>query len=410
MHLRNNAQVAMKRTLSLLFFIMLMDVVGITILYPVAPYIVGRYSPEAIDVTLLTVIYAAAQFFAAPILGRLSDYFGRRPVLLASILGSAAGYVIFGLGGALWVLFLSRLIDGISGGNMSTASAYIADISQPDQRARNFTLIGMAWGLGLIIGPAIGAVAGQVDLAAPAYIAAALSLLSLLLGFLLLPESLPRARRASVPIRVQDLNPFLSIAAIAAKAGLGRPLAVLCLFNFAFNGMNSTETLFVIHKFAAQPWQVGLLLALIGIAIALVQVTLIPRLVPRYGETKVAISSLLGQSLGALATFLTPVLWLAYPVIVVRSAVSGFIFPSLNAINANRVSDAEQGILMGVTTALGSLMSIFGPLWAGAMYDRVAPSAPYWLGALVFALAAVLLTHGRLADSIPRRIRERLPD
>src|SRR5512139_2159980 len=135
-----------KRALRIIFLIMLMDVVGMSIMFPVAPYLVQRYSDEALMVTMLTVIYAGAQFFAAPALGRISDRLGRRPVLLASVFGSAIGYFIFGIGGALWILFLSRLIDGITGGNISTASAYIIDVSKPEERARNFTLLGIAYG------------------------------------------------------------------------------------------------------------------------------------------------------------------------------------------------------------------------------------------------------------------------
>jgi len=387
----DEAETTTKRALGLIFFIMLMDVVGISILYPVAPYIVRRYSGDALMVTMLTVIYAAAQFFAAPVLGKLGDRYGRRPVLLVSVFGSAIGYVIFGFGGALWVLFLARLVDGITGGNMSTASAYIADVSRPAERAKNFTLVGMAWGLGLILGPAAGAVCGQVSLAAPAFIAAALALLSVLLGFFWLPESLPRERREIAPMRARDLNPFASIGRMARQPGLGWLLLVLCLFNFAFNGINSTETLFLIQKFDAQPWQVGLQLVLLGLALAVVQAALVPRLVPRYGEKIVAVVCLLGQALGVLATFLAPVLWLIYPITVLNRAVSGFIFPTLAALNANRVSPREQGVLMGVTTALGSLMSILGPLWAGAVYDRVMAGAPYWMGAVVYVLAALAL-------------------
>src|SRR4029079_12236897 len=142
----------------------------------VAPFIVRRYSDNASMVTLLTVIYAAAQFLAAPILGRVSDRLGRRPVLLVCVLGSAIGYFIFGLGGALWVLFLSRLIDGVTGGNLSTAAAYIMDVSKPEQRAQNMTLLGMAFGLGFIVGPALGGLLGQWSVNAPLFAAGGLSL------------------------------------------------------------------------------------------------------------------------------------------------------------------------------------------------------------------------------------------
>jgi len=381
-----------KAALNLIFCILLLDVVGMSILYPVAPYIVRRYSSDALMLTILTAIYAAAQFFAAPVLGKLSDRYGRRPVLLVSLLGSAIGYVLFGIGGALWVLLLSRLIDGITAGNQSTAAAYIADVSTPEERAKNFTLIGMAWGIGLILGPALGATLGQINLAAPTLTAAALSLVSMLLGIVVLPESLPSESRETTPMRVGDLNPFGSIGEMARKPGLGLLLLALCLFNFAFNGINSTETLFLIEKFAAQPWQVGALLVLAGIAIAVVQ-RLVPHLVPRYGEHSIAIVCLIGQALGALATFMAPSLWLLYPITVLRTATNSFVFATLGALMTGRVAPREQGVLMGVTTALGSLMSILGPLWAGAVYDRVMHGAPYWMGAGVFGLAALVLAY-----------------
>src|SRR5512147_2889378 len=187
---------------------MLMDVVGMSIMFPVAPYIVQRSSNEALMVTMLTVIYAGAQFFAAPALGKISDRLGRRPVLLISVFGSAIGYFIFGVGGALWVLFLARLIDGVTGGNISTASAYIVDVSKPEERAKNFTLLGIAYGVGFIVGPALGGLLGQWDLNAPAYAAGLIFLTSTALVYFQLPESLPNpsGRRAKNRLRVNDFN------------------------------------------------------------------------------------------------------------------------------------------------------------------------------------------------------------
>jgi DHA1 family tetracycline resistance protein-like MFS transporter len=380
-----------RAALGLIFCVLLLDVVGIVILWPIAAYLVRRYSDDALMLTLLNAIYAAAQFIAAPLLGKLGDRHGRRPVLLASLFGSAIGYVLFGLGGALWVLFLSRLVGGITAGNQSVAAAYIADVSTPETRAKNFTLIGMAWGLGLVLGPALGAALGQLDLAAPAYAAAALALVSALLGLVALPESLPRERRVTTALRLADLNPVVSIGEIARKPELGRLLLALCLFNLAFTGINSTETLYLIETFAAQPRHIGALLVLAGVTVALVQPVVRP-LVRLCGEQRLAAAAVLGQALGAMATAGTPVLWPIYPLTVLRTVASGLTFPALGALMAGRVAPGEQGALMGVNAALGSAMGALGPVWAGVSYERVMPGAPYWIGAGAFALAAATLT------------------
>ncbi len=378
--------------LSLIFAIMLMDVIGITLLSPVAPYIVQKYSHAALMVTMLTVLYAGGQFIAAPLIGKLGDRYGRRPVLLISLLGQGIGYFIFGIGGALWILFLGRIIGGITGGNLSTASAYIADISKPEERSKNFALIGMAWSVGLILGPAAGGILGQFNLQAPAFAAAALSLLNVLLGIFILPESLPKERRETSLMRLNDFNPIIAIFEMARKPGLGWLLLVMAMFNFAFNGINSTSTLFVIQKFSAQPWHLSLLLGLAGIAVGITTFLLVPRFVRRFGDNKVALSSLFGQSVIDISIFFVPLFWLIFPLNMLVSAISAFTFPTLTTLSTDLVLHREVGLLMGVTTGLGSLMNIFGPLWAGVMYDHVMVGAPYWMGAVILVLAGLMLT------------------
>lgn len=387
-----------KRALALIFFIMLMDVIGISILFPVSAYIVQRYSQDALMVSLLSVLYAAAQFIGAPILGQLGDRWGRRPVLLASVFGSAIGYLIFGLGGALWVLFLSRIIDGFTGGNMSTASAYIADVSAPEERGKNFALVGLAWGVGLVLGPLLGAVFGQINLVAPTFVAAIFSLLSLILGFFWLPESLPVELREKAPFRLNDLNPLVAISAMGRKPGLGILLVVATIFNFAFSGMSSIETLFMIQRWAAQPWQVGARLTMVGIILIVVQSTLIPWMLARFDEKRVAVWAFFLQAAGAFFTFINPDFILFYVITVITSIANGFIFPSITSLTSNRVSNSEQGLLMGVTTALASLANIFGPLWAGVVYDHVMPGAPYWMGAILFVICAFFLMFSHKND------------
>ena len=391
-----------KRALRIIFLIMLMDIVGMSIIFPVAPYIVQRYSGDALMVTMLTVIYAGAQFFAAPALGKISDRVGRRPVLLVSVFGSAIGYFIFGLGGALWVLFLSRLIDGITGGNISTASAYIIDVSKPEERARNFTLLGMAYGVGFILGPALGGVLGQWNLNAPVYVAGTIFLVSTALVYFLLPESLPLNRRAISRLTLSDLNPFASVAQMLVKPGLGVILLILAIFNFSFDGVNSITGIFIKNKFSTLPLTLGLLMVCAGIATAFVQATLIERLVKAYGEKHMAFVGLLASVIGWPLIALAPALWMLFPITLLQSGITGFIWATTGTLAANRVPEHEQGQLAGVNAALAGLMSMLGPLWAGAAYDNLAPSSPYWIGALSLCAACILLVRVKGNSSQPR--------
>jgi DHA1 family tetracycline resistance protein-like MFS transporter len=380
-----------KRALGLVFFIMLMDIVGIGILFPVAPYIVQRYSSDALMVTMLAVIYAAAQFFAAPALGKISDRLGRRPVLLVSVLGSAVGYFIFGIGGALWILFVSRLIDGITGGNISTAMAYIADVSRPEDRPKNFVLVGMAYGLGFILGPALGGALGQISLNAPVFAAGVISLVSVILIYFMLPESLPKERRETRPLRAVDFNPLTSIGQMLRKPGLGLILVVFALFNLAFDGVNSTAGVFVARKFLTQPWHLGLLFVLSGIALAAMQAAFTPRLVSRFGEKRVLLAGLIGNAAGGLLIFAAPVLWLLFPIYFLASSFTGFVWAPMSTLIANQVSEREQGQLAGVNAALGGLMAALGPLWSGLAYDHIMPGSSYPIAAVIIALACLLL-------------------
>jgi multidrug resistance protein len=382
--------------LGFIFSVVLLDVIGLAILMPVQAYIVRQYSDEALMVAMIPVLYAAAQFFAAPLLGKLSDRYGRRPVLLISIFGSALGYFLFGIGGALWVLFLSRLIDGFTAGNASTASAYIADVTPPQDRARNFGFIGMAYGLGFILGPTLGGLLSQISLNAPAYAAGILSLLSAVVGYFILPESLPKERREKSLLRWSDLNPFASVFEMLRRPTVGGLLLAQCLFFFVFNGNNNMLPVFLIEKFAVQPWQIALLFAVGGITMAVMQGGLVGPLVKRFGEKPLAVNSLLLQALAAIGMVSLPVFWMQYPMAVINSLGTGLVWPTFGALLANSVSHDEQGKVSGVGTALGSLMSVFGPLWAGAAYDQIAPVAPFWIGAVIFVIAGLILMRVRV--------------
>jgi len=374
--------------LTFIFIVVLLDLLGLNLLVPVQAYIVREYNSDATTVGLLTVIYAAAQFIAAPILGLISDRVGRRPVLLICLLGSAIGYFIFGIGGALWVLFLSRLIDGITGGNLSVATAYVADVTPPEKRAQNFALIGAAFGFGFMLGPALGGMLGNISLALPAFVAGGLSLLNLIFGFFVLPESLPKEARAGQ--KRSDLNPFTAMVEMFRVPNLGGLLASNFIFLFAFAGMTTNIAVFLIEKFDVQPFQFALVFALAGVVNIVVQGGLIRVLAPRYGEKRLAMVGLSIIAVGWVAMVSVPAMWMVYVLAAISSVGSAFAMPTLSALASNRVTQNQQGKLAGVSTSIGGLANVVGPLWAGAAYDYLMPGAPYWSSA-AFLLIALLM-------------------
>lgn len=380
-----------KSILGFLFSVVLFDMIGATILVTVQAFIVHQYNTTAIAVSLLIVIYAASQFIAAPILGKISDRYGRRPILLICLLGSAIGYFLFGIGGALWILYISRVIDGFTGGNISIAQAYIADISPENERTKNLGIIFAAFGLGFIIGPIFGGLFSQISLAAPAYAAGIFSLAAMIIGLFILPESLKKENRAST-IKLKHLNPFKSIAGMLSRPVIGLLLIIYCIANFAFNGFNINAPVYLIYKFHVSIIEVAVLLALVGIVMAVIQGGLIGKLSQRFGDKNLLIGGLLFQAIGFILFILVSSLWMIYIVGSIISIGAALRLPTLNALLSKNVSPNEQGEVFGVSTSLFALMNVLGPLWAGLVYDQIMPNAPYWMGAILLIIALLLTT------------------
>jgi DHA1 family tetracycline resistance protein-like MFS transporter len=210
-----------------------------------------------------------------------------------------------------------------------------------------------------------------------------------------LPESLPVERRARQRLRLNDFNPFASVAEMMRKPGLGLVLLVVILFNFSFDGVNSVIGVFLKNKFNAIPLTLGLLMLCVGLATAFVQAGLIERFVPRYGEKRMAFVGLLASLIGWPLISVTPALWMLFPITFLQSGVTGFIWATTGTMAANHVSEHEQGQLAGVNVALSGLMAMLGPLWAGAAYDHVAPGSPYWIGAAILLFACLLLARAK---------------
>ncbi len=379
---------AKQRALFLILVVMLMDIIGLSILIPVAPFIVQRYSSDAFTIALLSGIYAAASFVAAPALGHISDRVGRRPVLLLSVLGSAIGYFIFGIGGALWVLFISRLIDGITGGNFSTASAYIADVSTAEDRPKNFALIGLAWGLGFVLGPLLSAVTSLISVDAPAFSAGILSLISVILMVFALPESLPKERRLTAPLTIQSFNPLVSIRDVAQKPGMPILLVVICIFAFVFNGLSSIFSKFIAERFLVNATQIATLFVFGGVVISLAQYFFVPWVIKRLGEKLSTALSLVGMGGGSALAAIVPSFAWVYPTFLLRSGMGGFFWAATGSLAAAKMQSHEQGRLAGVNSALQNLMAVFGPLAAGAAYDVISPASPLYLGLLIMVVGA----------------------
>ncbi len=381
---------ASKAALAFIFVVALLDILGLSLLIPVTPYIVREFRSDALTVALLTVVYSIAQFIAAPLLGRWSDRFGRKPVLLVCLVGSSIGYFIFGIGGALWVLFLSRLIDGITGGNISVASAFIADVTPPQDRAKNFALIGAAFGLGFILGPALSGVLLPFGYAASAYAAGALSLLSALVGFFVLPESLPASLRNHAALKLADVNPLGATFELLRRPILGKLLTAGLVFNFAFAAFVSNIVIFLIGRFNVDAGAMALGLVASGV-VRVIMFPFVGRLVARFGEKRLALTGLgiLASTFTGIA--LAPDFWMIYLLIVLNSVGAGLVFSTVGAMASNQVPLNEQGKLAGVNTALAGVGNIVGPLWAGIAYDAIAPMAPYLSSALFLLMAAVIV-------------------
>jgi MFS family permease len=385
------------KALAFIYTTLFLDIMGVTLLLPIIPYIVRQYNPDALMVGLLTGIYSAAAFCAAPVLGWFSDRWGRRPVLLLSVFGSAVGYFIFGIGGALWVLFLSRLIDGLTGGNIATAMAYIADVTPPEKRTKYYAFAGMAFGLGFTLGPVIAGALSGISIFAPAFAAGGMALASVIFGFFFLPESLPLEKRSGEAFSLARVNPFRIIKDMARLPNLGVLLISLFVVYLALNGLYSYIAVFTFDRFNASAVDNAVLFTVVGVVQMIVQGGIVYRLAPRFGEKKIAILGLILQAISYPLFVIAAGLPALYPLVILSTIGNAFSRPTLDAMVANSVDAHEQGRAAGASTALYSLASVFGPLLAGLAYTQLSPSSPYIAAGFLLVLAAVLLFRVRLA-------------
>ncbi|WP_111600319.1 TCR/Tet family MFS transporter [Chitinophaga skermanii] len=387
---------AVKRNAALgfIFITILIDAIGIGIIIPIVPDLIKNLTGENLSHAStysgwLTFAYASMQFLFAPIAGGLSDRYGRRPILLASLLGLGIDYLFLAFAPTLAWLFVGRVIAGIFGASFTTAVAYIADISTPEKRAQNFGLVGAAFGLGFIIGPAIGGILGQHSLHLPFIVAAVFSLVNTLYGFFILPESLlPENRR---PFDIKRANPFGALTQLKKYPALSGMVVSIVLIYISGHATQSTWTFITMEKYNWDKNYTGYSLSFVGLMIALVQGGLIRILIPKFGQTKSVNIGMMFYIIGFTLFAFASQGWMMYAFMPIF-ALGGIAGPAIQGIMSNQVPPNEQGELQGSLTALMSITSIFGPLIMTGLFTYcTSPTSPIYFPGAPFALGAVLV-------------------
>ncbi|EGP4919743.1 TPA: TCR/Tet family MFS transporter [Enterococcus faecium] len=365
---------------------------GFTIVSPVLPFLTLPYShsihQQAFYITLLMSVYALAAFLSAPILGSLSDHFGRRPILIISLLGSSIGYLLFGLGNSIWMLFLGRIIEGLTAGEISTLYAYFADITEPNERTKVFGWMGALVGIGTTLGPIIGGLLAELGNSVPIFIGALFTFLNAVYGYTFLQESLPIKKR-SVDLSFSHVRPFHQLQQLFKISSVIPLLTAGFAVWLAAGSLQSIFSQFSIDAFQWKAGLVGLSFSLIGILDTVSQLFIMPRLLKKFSEQQITRIGMFSEILAYLFITLSGILLL--PILFLFGIICyGFgdsIFtPVFNGQLSNSVSDNQQGLVMGGTQSIQSLSRVIGPLIAGQLY-AAAPFLPTVFGFLLMIFA-----------------------
>ncbi|HET8897658.1 MAG TPA: TCR/Tet family MFS transporter [Rhodanobacteraceae bacterium] len=409
-----------RAALIFIFVTVVMDMLAFGIIIPVLPHLIveligGDLAKGAVWVGIFATLFMAIQFVCSPIQGALSDRFGRRAVILISSCGLGLDFVLMALAPALWVLFIGRAFSGACAASFSTANAYIADITPRDRRAAAYGMLGAAFGIGFVIGPALGGFLGHFDIRLPFWTAAVLSLLNFCYGWFVLPESLPPERR-SARFDWKHANPFGAVLLLKRYPQVFGLALVFFLINLAQFSLNSTYVLYADYRFGWGPQAVGLTLGLVGLCSGVVQALLVRRLMPRLGERKMILIGLGFCVIGYLLFGLAGAAWLFLAAIPLF-CLGGLAGPPAQSMMTHLVDPSEQGRLQGALTSLASLAGIFGPalfanLFALFISDHASvphlPGVAFVLAALLLAVAALLalrVTRG-MAPAAPAPVAE----
>lgn len=391
---------ARRAALAFIFITVLIDVLAFGVIIPVLPHLVQQLTGGKIDVAsywvgAFGIAFATIQFFASPVLGTLSDRFGRRPVILMSCLGLGLDFIFMALAPTLAWLFVGRMISAVTSASFSTANAYIADVVPADQRAKSFGMIGAAFGVGFVIGPLIGGVLGDIDLRLPFWFSAGLALLNFAYGLFVLPESLPADQRTT-RFAWADANPLGSLKLLRRYPQVWGLATVVFIVNLAHYVYPSVFVLFSEYRYSWEQRQVGYVLAAVGVLSVIVNVWLVGLAVRRLGERRALLFALVCGAIGFTVYGFADVGWV-FLIGLPISALWAIAAPATQALITREVGVREQGRMQGALTGLVSMAGIVGPgLFAGSFGWFVSDAAPVKLPGVPFFIAAVLLAVGVL--------------
>jgi len=384
-----------------IFVTVLLDSIGFGIIMPVVPHLIMDISGDTLTSAartsgFLMFAFASMQFIASPVLGNLSDHFGRRPVLLCSLLAMVCNYLLMGWAPTLFWLFVGRLIGGVSASTYGIANAYVADTFPAEKRAQYFALLGAGFGAGFIIGPALGGFLGEYGPRTPFYAAAALTMVNVIYGFFVLPESLRDGNRRPFDLaRAHPLGVFRQLWQYPVVIALMLVYFFYMLGHFA---LPSTWAFFTIEKFDWSPRDIGISLSAVGVAMIFVQAYLIRLVLPVWGPTKTAVVGLIATTLSFFGYAFVPYAWMMYPIIAV-GALQGFIVPSVQSIMSAHIPANAQGELQGAIGSMAGLVAILSPPFMTQLFAHFSaddatvhfPGAPFFAAALFTLLALALL-------------------
>lgn len=380
--------------LGIVFTTVVIDLIGFGLVLPILPLWAEEIGATPVEIGIITASYAVAQLLFAPVWGRLSDRHGRRPVILVSLAGSAVAALFIGLAGSLLLLLIARVLQGIAGASYAAAQAYVADVTEPKDRAKGMGMIGAAFGLGFVLGPAIGALFSAIDQRLPFFVASGLAAANFVIAYVRLPESRRPGAAPEAPV------PRLAIVRRALSSRDLAPLVWLSFVStFAFVGMETTFALFGDRRFSYSPVQMGLLFTFIGVMAVFSQGYLVGRVVERWGESRVMIGGFGGTAAGLMLVAVSHDLWLLLVGLALLAVASGLVFSTTTALISLTAGEREQGMVLGLSASVGGAARIGAPLLATVLFEHVGIAVPLILGAALFALcaAAALRVVGRPA-------------